>query len=170
MSHGCCAELRKRDSQPRAQVPAPDPDDGHEDDQQPIEMGGKVDLQSDAGKEKRYEYRINHLGDNLARPLGELFRLPRHDPGEEEPEQRVDADPLGNRAAQHAEQDDKRQCRPRLGHFPSPDLQDRRVRQPSPEGQAKHGKADRAHEDDQNPPDLRVPCVKASTSGRATSR
>ena len=70
----------------------------------------KVDLQPDAGEEKRNEHRVDHLRNDLARPLGELPGLARHDPGEEEPEQRVDADPLGDRPAQHPEQNDERQA------------------------------------------------------------
>ncbi len=54
-------QCREPDSQPRPQIPTGDTDDRDEDRQKPVEMGRKVDLQSQAGKEERNKHRIAHL-------------------------------------------------------------------------------------------------------------
>ena len=115
-------DLGEHDPQPCAQVSAAHADDGHEGHEQPIEMAQKIDLQPDSGEEKRNEHGVDHLRDDLTRPLGEFPGFARHNPGEEEPEQRVDADPVGNRPAQDPKQDDERQRRTRLRHFTPLDL------------------------------------------------
>ena len=113
-------------------------------------MRQKVDSQPDPHEKDGDEQRVDHLRDHLARPLREGPGLPGHDPGNEEPEERVNADPLSDRAAKHSEQRDERQCRGRLRHPAPLDPGNRRTRQSLSDGQAdgrEAGDSAQNHED-----------------------
>ena len=125
LTRGCAGEV---DAEPGAEIAAGDAHDADQRHQPEMEVRGEIDLEADVGEKQRHEQGVDHLGDDAAGVLGQALGFADHDAGEEEAEQGVDAQFLGDGAEQQAQQERHGQRTGRLGELRAPSWRRRSAR------------------------------------------